>query len=513
MSNNEADFTKIGTKVDELEVVISYKIIDLFSGHLYSSPLKAIEELVVNSYDAFADNCRIFIPDLKKDKNKIIVFDDGEGMDKEGLEELWMIAETKKRLTNREEAAIKKGRIPIGKFGIGKLASYVIGHRITHITKKSNRILSVCMDYSFLNDTTEHIRYKLDVIELNKNEVNKIYEYIFKEMKYKLNSDLNKLKNWTLVVIDELKPKAKEISIARLKWIISTALPLVPDFQCYINNKLVVSSKEDVPLLKTWTIGKDDEVAKSLGYETEYDDKIDDVSSFKVEIPDIGSIWGVFELYKNSITFGKSQAVGRSNGFFIMVRGRLINSEKPYFNLPVLSHSTFNRFRAVIHANGLDKYLVVNREGVYDIGHQYLETYLSKKFNEVRNFYTKITTEKDRDQEYTEKYEELPSSLVKYPIRHAVERIKQEELKPFIIESFGPEDEIQEVVTDVELVELDPNEPIAKLDLQKGIIQANTAHPFRNNFEDEESYTSWAIAEALLEVYMLEAGIDYHIVQ
>jgi len=43
-----------GTKIDQITVEIDYAIIQHFSQHLYSSPNKAIEELVSNSFDALA---------------------------------------------------------------------------------------------------------------------------------------------------------------------------------------------------------------------------------------------------------------------------------------------------------------------------------------------------------------------------------------------------------------------------------------------------------------------------
>ena len=49
-------------KIDDIEVSISYKIIELFSAGLYSSPNKAFEELVCNSYDAFASKVSVYVP-------------------------------------------------------------------------------------------------------------------------------------------------------------------------------------------------------------------------------------------------------------------------------------------------------------------------------------------------------------------------------------------------------------------------------------------------------------------
>ena len=52
-------FASIGSRTSEIEVVISYRIIQLFSDGLYTSPNKAIEELVSNSFDAGANNVHI----------------------------------------------------------------------------------------------------------------------------------------------------------------------------------------------------------------------------------------------------------------------------------------------------------------------------------------------------------------------------------------------------------------------------------------------------------------------
>ena len=78
-----------GQKIDSIEVKISYRIIELFSAGLYSSPNKAFEELICNSYDAFADKVGVYVaPDLSVEGAKIWVCDNGESMDQEELKEL-----------------------------------------------------------------------------------------------------------------------------------------------------------------------------------------------------------------------------------------------------------------------------------------------------------------------------------------------------------------------------------------------------------------------------------------
>ncbi len=139
------DFYNIGPKQSDIEVRISYRIIQLFSEGLYSSPNKAIEELVSNSFDAGASNVHVILPaDLTDRDGKIIVIDDGIGMDEKGLGEHWLIGVSNKRALAR----FPKGRKQIGKFGIGKLATYVLSNRLTHICKVKGSYYSTSMDYS-----------------------------------------------------------------------------------------------------------------------------------------------------------------------------------------------------------------------------------------------------------------------------------------------------------------------------------------------------------------------------
>ena len=55
------DFETKGKKIGSIPVEMTYRIIELFSAGLYSSPNKAFEELVCNSYDAGAKKVSVFV--------------------------------------------------------------------------------------------------------------------------------------------------------------------------------------------------------------------------------------------------------------------------------------------------------------------------------------------------------------------------------------------------------------------------------------------------------------------
>ena len=86
---NEPTFAAIGDATDNIEVRLSYRIVELFSEGLYTSPNKAVEELVANSFDAGARRVHVLLSSNLHDQDATIaVFDDGEGMDQEGLKRL-----------------------------------------------------------------------------------------------------------------------------------------------------------------------------------------------------------------------------------------------------------------------------------------------------------------------------------------------------------------------------------------------------------------------------------------
>ena len=138
--------------VDSVELQISISIIEHFSKNLYKSASKAIEELVANSYDAAATEVSVVIPNDSVN-GVIAVIDNGTSMDEAGLKLLWHIADSPKKGSNRKVKVPGMGdRDVIGKFGIGKLASYYLGDIITYVCSSSGRQLIVTVDYNSLED-------------------------------------------------------------------------------------------------------------------------------------------------------------------------------------------------------------------------------------------------------------------------------------------------------------------------------------------------------------------------
>jgi len=102
----------------------------------------------------------------------------------------------------------------------------------------------------------------------------------------------------------------------------------------------------------------------------------------------IGRITGRAKLFYDSVSGGKSEERGASNGFHINVLGRIVNQTDSSFGEKDLNHSAWARFRMTLRADGLNEFLAINRE-------QLRETYelrvfralLRKVFNNARTYY------------------------------------------------------------------------------------------------------------------------------
>ncbi|WP_342648242.1 ATP-binding protein [Mucilaginibacter sp. CSA2-8R] len=514
-----------GTKIDEIPVEISYRIIELFSAGLYSSPNKAFEELVSNSYDAGASKVSVQVPiDKTLPESVLWVCDNGESMGKDGLKQFWKIGSSTKR------AIEKTDRLVIGKFGIGKLATYILTNKLTLICKaKDGNYYAVTMNYTNINDSSERTGIKLDERQLTLDQVKvALNPYVGganeKLLSFKLwGTDAEP--TWTMAIMSELKPKAHQIQEGRLKWILSTALPLNPAFKLSYNGVEITPSKEKIAIKKTFIFGVDDEVAKRNKYT---------VGTYRgqpsVNMNTIHNVTGQIDLYQESLLASKSDNISRSHGVFLMVRGRLINIDDALLpGMSPLFHGLFNRIRITVHADELDSYITSTREAVKESEQlSEIKAYINSKFNEVRAFYTSVIEEEERKNRASYKIAAASSGLSRRPILVAAKRFFDGEISDLLLTEFPKglsseetmsfisrlEDDLvseKGMIHSVEWVALNPDDPIAKLELETGIAKINLLHPFFANFMDEVKSTLpfqlIALTEILTECFLIENGI------
>ncbi|MBL8885776.1 MAG: ATP-binding protein [Phycisphaerales bacterium] len=372
----EPTFAIAGKKTSDIDVRLSYKIVELFSEGLYASPNKAVEELVANSFDAGAQRVAVFLPaDFHEQGATIGVLDDGEGMDAEGLKRHWLIGISNKR----DLSKLPKGRQQIGKFGIGKLATYVLASRFTHVSKKDGKFYSTSMDYGKIDKRVEEgvepkTPIKIALRELTDDEAQQVLKpwtdaAAFKATNIKLfGKDASA--SWTFAILSDIKEKATEIKPGQLEWVLRTAMPLRDDFSIFLNGDKLEPSKAGKGRIKRWVLGDDitdlpKPAPDEIEAEEDQDEPANSPTRFALTHSPLGRITGYAEAYKD-ILGGKSDNIGRSNGFFVYVLGRLINVTDGHFGIrpDELRHGTFGRMRVVVHMDGLDGFLQSDREKI-----------------------------------------------------------------------------------------------------------------------------------------------------
>ena len=513
-----------GKIIDQIPVEISYRIIELFSAGLYSSPNKAFEELVSNSYDAGATKVSVYVPLDKTLPNSILwVADNGISMDKDGLKNFWKIGTSTKRDIENEE------RPPIGKFGIGKLATYILTNKLTLVCKAGDgKYYAVTMNYSNINKNIDET-IRLDERELTLDEVKSILTPLIKNgaqdlVSFKLWGDEAE-KTWTFAIMSGLKPKALEIKDGRLKWVISTALPLNPKFDLLFNGSKLLSSKESLEPMKTWVFGKDDTIAEKFRYSTCVDEETPCIN-----LPSLTNVTGKIDLYRDSLLKDKAENWGRSNGIFLHIRNRLVNIDDPLLGMPAMTHGVFNRIRIIVHADNLDEYITSTRESIKESNSlSELKQYIQRKFIEVKDWYFSTVEDEEKQNLASHKIAYTSASLSRRPLIIAVKSFLAGEISDMVTidipVDMSSEDkeklltQLEEelttetgIIQKVEWVALNPEDPIAKLDLLNRTANINLMHPFFANFLDEVKsplpFQLIALTEILTEALLIEMGVN-----
>lgn len=537
-------FASLGTQTDSIDVRLSYRIVELFSEGLYTSPNKAIEELVANSFDAGAQRVEVLLSRNMHDQNATIaVIDDGEGMDAEGLKRHWLIGISDKRRLGQ----LPKGRQQIGKFGIGKLATYVLASRLTHLSKNNEKYYSASMDYASIDarvgrevETKGPLRIPLR--EMSERQAIQALEPWTSTPAFQAAGislfGRHAPAAWTVAVMSSLKPKVHEIKVGMLEWVLRTALPLRPDFGIWLNGTKLAPSKQGRGLLKRWVLGKDiTQLAKPSPRDVTADeDKAADKASehrFGINVPSLGRVSGYAEAYKDLLT-GKSDEIGRSYGFFVYVRGRLLNVVDGHFGISPdeLRHGTFGRFRLVVYMDGLDEQLRSNREAISE--GPLLSTaqdVLRAIFNVVRPVLEKHDREEAPGAQLARKFAASPASLARLPIvdlaRAVIEgkstshylivppQKSDEDRVTFITSLEHRAMEAEKFVSGL-TIDFDgtPAERIARFDTGTGTLRINAWHPFVATFYDEFvnkraalPLELLAMAEVLAEAHLYAIGI------
>ena len=546
------------TGEEELRFPISIgpRFLELFSENLYSSPNKAFEELVANSWDAEASAVYISIPeDLRAPDATSWVLDNGVSMDSYGLQTLWKITSAHKRaLTNPK-------RPQIGKFGIGKLATYILASEITFVCKAGDGMIrTVSVNYrdieqldgvwspdelpltvrlvteSGLKDILSTVEGNEEILALiDKGVPSRNLEYFVNEFHHPDPPRVPPSNTWTLVLLTSLRETGRSIQRGRIRRMLRSALPLTSDVSITLNGEVLEPAKVEAEPEVTWILGKNldiGEVELESVDITTGKDSAEVVSHNCSSYPYIviegveGRISGQITLYKSRISGGKSESLGASNGFFINILGRVINLEHTDFGFENLSHSTWAQFRATIRADGLDKYLGVERDGLRDSKQvRTFRRFLMSAFNKARTVLAEA-----RMAEWPNAGDVLDGSWKSIPLRPLAkvvsERLASGRGLPSSIDDHGMEDAEDAQQQWSKSVEANPGDlistvrpepfgehmPFASYRLSTRELLVNENHPYfvgrSGTIEEKRVMQDFALADFLTELYLIESNVD-----
>ena len=166
---------------------ITPRIIAHFGEDLIKNESIAILELVKNSYDACATECKVEFYSRNKELEKIVISDNGFGMNANIIKNVWLVVGTNHKKNAKKNQC---GRYPLGEKGIGRLGVHKLGKKIRLFSKTINdKEVELSIDWTELENAKQIDDFDIDVIE---NTVPKQY---------------SKNNTGTTIIIEELKSK------------------------------------------------------------------------------------------------------------------------------------------------------------------------------------------------------------------------------------------------------------------------------------------------------------------
>ena len=119
------------------------RLLRLLGDELIRDPNIAIFELVKNAYDADSSSAKVSMFNVAdRKKGRIVVEDDGTGMDWATVTGVWLEPGTDYRVkqrSNKNGRSPKFGRLPLGEKGVGRFAAGKLGDVVRLITRARNQ--------------------------------------------------------------------------------------------------------------------------------------------------------------------------------------------------------------------------------------------------------------------------------------------------------------------------------------------------------------------------------------
>ena len=409
------------------------------------------------------------------------------------------------------------------------------------------RVLAVTIDFRKFDPSHTDTRHEPGISNLNPAEVEpvdlEVYEIdnwstvadtikpVFQGLSLTV-SELEEQESWTVAILENRKDKGRNIRLGRLKWVLSTAMPRHPDFQLFLNKEKVSSSRSEYETVTEFSVTDLPEQRLKDLSRTTGEEWYTDNGQLKTDNLFDDGIKGTIAVTRKTLTGGKSADIGRSHGFFIRVRDRLINEGDPLFGLMPLVYDTFNRLDAQIYADDLDKVLTASRDS-------FEATRITECFQEflLQVFYEADSLCKSELKKYNDGKKEgekelVEPRLVEFPLADAlltqsydqqgttandgwfyIKEVADADLPQLIQQLYmTPRSKYQYKHTTGEKTDY-----VVQFDPAEATFWLNAAHEFVRENSNKDIHArqllqDFVTAEMLLEVYMRERHIPPHLI-
>ncbi|MCP4104458.1 MAG: ATP-binding protein, partial [Desulfobacteraceae bacterium] len=336
-----------------LQFKISSALKNIIGRDLITDDLIAVFELIKNSFDAYADNVEIIFS-----KSKIIIKDDGKGMEYDDLINKWLFVAYSAKSIGTEDEKLKrkeyqnyrdkiKPRQHSGAKGVGRFSCDRLGRILTIYTKspaKNAPINKLIIDW---NDFEKDTRKEFANVKVN-------YESV-REVKYRLE-------NGTILEISGLRDKWKRDKILKLKHSLGKLINPYDYFDEKVDDKFSI------------TIKADHEIMEDLSTESERDKVNGPVKNFIFETLNVKTTQVVTRVSANG-KYISTELIDRGKSIY---KTREKNVEHPLlmdirFHLFYLNRSAklnFNRLMGINSASFGSIFLYKNGFRVFPYGEE-----------------------------------------------------------------------------------------------------------------------------------------------
>jgi hypothetical protein len=209
----------------ELEVRVDKRHVISIGERLYAESVELLRELINNAYDADATEVHVEIT-----PEKVVVKDNGSGMDLEGLRQYFVIGSEEKII---HATSPQFSRERIGQFGIGKFASLAAASRFEIVSQHGDFAARVIFDKRAWAESKDKWRLPLEVLVASRDRG-----------------------NGTTVILSDL---SKAFDVEEAGEVIRDGVPLkTPNFAVFLNGRRITPkslSGQKIPVLEGCAYG------------------------------------------------------------------------------------------------------------------------------------------------------------------------------------------------------------------------------------------------------------------